>query len=716
MSAGPVIPTDLAADATPDYRALFDAIPTPCLVLTPDFTIVAANEAYLRVSLKERVEIIGSALFEVFPDNPDDPTADGTANLRASLERVLRTRRADTMAVQKYDIQVSGPEGPRYEARYWSPINSPVFDAAGKLTHIIQRVEEVTEFALTQQRIERMESEIASQALEIQIANRRLWEANEDLEQRVAARTEQLYNSERQARDATKRVERERALLEAVLEAAPVAIAVADADGSVVQANPEFVRLWGNQSPLPYLPSEYGHWNGWWADGSTRNGQRVQIHEWPGMRALAGENALRELIEIEPFDQPSQRRITINSGAPIRDTAGNISGAVISLVDVTEGIKAQQALQQADRRKDEFLAMLAHELRNPLAPIGAAADLLAMGRFDEEGVRRTCAVIARQVRHMSALLEDLLDVSRVTRGLVTLSQERVDVRRVVDDALEQVRPIFEARRHQLEVCLTPQSALTLGDHKRLVQILTNLLNNAAKYTASGGHVKVELNVDAENVLMSVIDNGVGMSPELTARAFDLFTQGKRTADRAQGGLGIGLALVKTLVELHDGAVTAESDGECKGSRFTVRLPRLLDESAVAAAPPPCSVNQGLALDVLIVDDNVDAAEMLAMLVKMIGHRVHVENGSHEALARARSAPPDVCLLDIGLPIMDGNELARNLRANPATAGAVLVAITGYGQEQDLQKALESGFDHHFVKPIEYERLAELLGNISVSVT
>lgn len=713
MSDDPVPSGASAASTLPDYRAVFGAIPTPCLVLAPDFTIVEANDAYLDVSLKTREQIIGGALFDVFPDNPDDEAATGTMNVRASLERVLREHCVDTMAIQRYDILVPQSDGAHFEVRYWSPVNSPVFDAAGKLTHIIHRVEDVTEFALAQQHTERLEKEMLTQALEIQSANRRLREANDELEKRVLARTEQLYSSEQQAQEATRRVELERLLLETVLEAAPAAIALTDVSGALVQANPEFRRLWGKRLPLPYTPDEYDRWHGWWADGSARHGQRVKTGEWPGIRALGGEGAVREMIEIESFDQPPQRRITVNSAAPICDATGNISGAVITLVDVTERVKAEQALQQADRRKDEFLAMLAHELRNPLAPIGAAADLLAMRRFDEEETRRTSAVIARQVRHMSALLEDLLDVSRVTRGLVELAQEPVDAKRVVDDAIEQTRPLFEARRHQLEVRLQPQSTMVLGDYKRLVQVLANLLNNAAKYTPSGGQVIVELEADADSVSIAVSDNGLGMSPDLVARAFELFTQAVRTADRAQGGLGIGLALVKTIAEQHGGSVTGDSAGEGQGSRFTVRLPRLLEEDTKETSPAVRDANSTRSLDVLIVDDNVDAAEMLALLVETMGHRTHVEHDSHEALARARAHPPDVCLLDIGLPGMDGNELARRLRADLVTTGIVLVAVTGYGQEHEKRESFEAGFDHHCVKPLDLERLAGLLDDSGV---
>jgi CheY-like chemotaxis protein/two-component sensor histidine kinase len=353
--------------------------------------------------------------------------------------------------------------------------------------------------------------------------------------------------------------------------------------------------------------------------------------------------------------------------------------------------------------------MLAHELRNPLAPIGAAADLLALGDADGERVRQTSAIIARQVRHMTGLIDDLLDVSRVTRGLIRLDKTRMDANRVIADAVEQARPLIEQRAHRITVRLPPEPALVFGDAKRLVQAATNLLTNAAKYTPEGGEIAIDLGFDGGHVRIAVTDNGIGMDDGLIGRVFELFAQGERASDRSQGGLGIGLALVRRLLELHDGTITASSPGPGHGSRFTICLPRLdvsrkeLAESAL----PPANTN-GHGLKIMVVDDNDDAAQVLAMFVEMIGHRATVEHSSRDALERAKRDRPQVCLLDIGLPDMDGIELARRLRAQPETADATLVAITGYGQDQDRADALDAGFDHHFVKPVDTMRLAEVL--------
>ncbi|MFK3737911.1 hybrid sensor histidine kinase/response regulator [Massilia sp. TN1-12] len=392
-------------------------------------------------------------------------------------------------------------------------------------------------------------------------------------------------------------------------------------------------------------------------------------------------------------------------------------GLAVFFRDVTARHEAEDRLRLEAHRKDEFLAMLAHELRNPLAPISAAADLLALGSPDPARIARTSAIITRQVGHMTSLVDDLLDVSRVTRGLVALECVPVDVKAMVADAVEQVRPLVEGRRHRLELHLAPEHAVVMGDRKRLVQVLANLLGNAAKYTPEGGrialHMEVEPEPDDGRVVLCVIDDGIGMTPEVRQGAFELFTQAERTPDRSQGGLGIGLALVKSLVELHGGSVTAHSEGPGRGSRFTVFLPH-----AAAPMPGPGAPRDagGMALaragsgrSVLVVDDNVDAAQLLAMLLETAGHRAAVEHAPGAALARARAEPPEACILDIGLPDMDGNELARRLRALPGMAGVLLIALTGYGRPQDREAALAAGFDHHLVKPVDVQQLLGLLG-------
>ena len=381
--------------------------------------------------------------------------------------------------------------------------------------------------------------------------------------------------------------------------------------------------------------------------------------------------------------------------------------------DINKRKDYENKLKDADRRKDEFLAMLAHELRNPLAPVSAAADLLRLTHMDEHHVKQTSEIIARQVKHMTGLIDDLMDVSRVTRGLIALEHETLDVATIINSAIEQVRPLIEARAHRLSVNLPSVSAGVKGDHKRLVQVITNILTNATKYTSEGGDIVLSMDLQDEHVVLSVKDNGVGMAKEMMGRVFDLFAQAERTSDRSVGGLGIGLALVKSLVSLHHGTVTAHSEGIGFGSEFKIHLPLVkprtapVEQSKIQHIPPALKP-----LQIMIVDDNKDAADMLAMLLEITGHDVVVENSSKRALERTYLQAPNIFLLDIGLPDMDGIELARHLRSHPPTSKAILIAITGYGNEQDRKNTADAGFNHHFVKPVDTEKLISLLAELN----
>jgi signal transduction histidine kinase/CheY-like chemotaxis protein len=367
-----------------------------------------------------------------------------------------------------------------------------------------------------------------------------------------------------------------------------------------------------------------------------------------------------------------------------------------------------EVLQAADRKKDDFLAMLGHELRNPLAPISAGAELLRMIPGTDPRVVRTSEVIARQVRHMTKIVNDLLDVSRVTRGLITLDKTEVDVADIVSAAVEQVRPLLESCRHTLTVTTPPEPAVVLADRARLVQVISNLLTNAAKYTPQGGQIEVEVHATSAEVAITVRDNGVGIDHELMPEIFDLFTQGSRAVDRTQGGLGLGLALVKHLVAVHGGTVDAVSEGHGHGAAFTVRLPRVPVAQRPLPSPEAPALVPGSGLRIMVVDDNIDAAQTLAQLLGLDGHTVRVAHDGPSALALAARETIDVFILDIGLPVMDGIELARRLRAMPSCAGAMLIALTGYGQTADRQRSAEARFDHHMVKPADPAVLQALL--------
>jgi signal transduction histidine kinase/CheY-like chemotaxis protein len=376
----------------------------------------------------------------------------------------------------------------------------------------------------------------------------------------------------------------------------------------------------------------------------------------------------------------------------------------------------REALEAEKTRRDQFLAMLAHELRNPLSPISAAATLLKMAKSNDPVVTNAGNIIARQVKHMATIVDDLLDVSRVTRGIVELKLEPLDLRHVIHDAVEQVAPLMAARRHSLIVADVPEPMAMLGDRERLVQIITNLLTNAAKYTPEGGHVEVKIDQYEGQIAVVIKDNGVGMTPDLIPHVFDIFAQAERTSDRTTGGLGIGLALVKSLVELHGGKVTCASDGRGKGSTFTIWLPKKVVGEGFVERRRTSRIDLTVMkqLRIMVVDDNVDAAFTLANLLAVMKHEVIVANSGAEALDRSKAVILDVFILDIGLPDIDGNELARTLRANPKTVNVTLIALTGYGQAQDIIRTRDAGFDFHLVKPVDVEKLGKLLLNVASS--
>ena len=404
---------------------------------------------------------------------------------------------------------------------------------------------------------------------------------------------------------------------------------------------------------------------------------------------------------------------------PTYDHRGSITGIFVEGSDVTESVKVHQALKKSEselraaaRRKDEFLAMLAHELRNPLAPIATASALLKISPQNETIVRKSSEVITRQVEHMTELVDDLLDVSRVTRGLVTLQLETLSLNTLLELAVEQVRPLVEAKEHNLVVQLSDVDLSVMGDRTRLIQVFSNVLNNAAKYTPQYGRIALRVVTDNEQVKVVVEDNGIGITPSLLPDIFVLFTQAERSPDRAQGGLGLGLALVKSLVEMQGGEVDAYSDGPDQGSRFTVWLP-LVSRNELPSNPTSenCARLSSPGTTVLVVDDNEDAAETLQLLLEAVGHEVCVAHNPEDALKLASEMSPAVLFLDIGLPGMDGYELARRLRAHPATEHSTLVALTGYGQADDRQKANDAGFDRFLVKPV---MLDDVLNSITAA--
>jgi len=422
----------------------------------------------------------------------------------------------------------------------------------------------------------------------------------------------------------------------------------------------------------------------------------VVVLSQTGPQTTAVATALRALTNVTVLDRPTSARTLISTvQAALRGRLRQYQTR-----DQLEALRiADERLRNADRRKDEFLAMLAHELRNPLAPIRNAGELLALMRPVNPKVETIAAIIQRQSTHLTRLVDDLLDVSRITQGRIELQFEPVNLNSVIAHALEIVEPLMREHGHKLSVMETTDAVYVNGDHARLVQCIANILANAAKYTDAGGAISIQLRREGEEALIAVTDNGVGIPADLLPRIFDLFVQNNRSLDRSQGGLGIGLSIVRRLVEMHGGQVTAVSDGPGTGSKFTIRLP-------VVAAPAQRQedpLNRGtIKHRILVVDDNADSADSLAMILKMSGHEAHSVYTASEALVRAADYAPDVILLDIGLPDIDGYEVARRLKDRGSQAR--LIALTGYGQPEDIRRAQAAGFDAHLVKPIDPQRL------------
>jgi len=433
---------------------------------------------------------------------------------------------------------------------------------------------------------------------------------------------------------------------------------------------------------------------------------------------------LRAGKRVEHFDTEritkSGRRIPVSlTISPIHDADGVVIGASKIARDISERRRAEEALRAtedalrvANQRKDEFMALLAHELRNPLAPIRYALAASRKSGATAEQRARSQEIIERQISHMSRLLDDLLNVARITRGALELRTTTLEFTTVLGTAIEAARPFLDAKQHTLSVELPSEAPRLTADPIRLAQVFSNLLINAAKYTDPGGKIRVAAHLEPDTLVVAIRDSGIGISAEMMPRLFEMFTQAQHALDRSQGGLGLGLALVRGIVQLHGGSVSAHSEGENLGSEFTVRLPLGGTCGAPQTTSRTPSEVDGQRFKILIVDDNEDAAEMCATFLELAGHDVRRAHNGRSALAMAEAFGPRVALLDIGLPDLSGYEVARALRRAPWARDLLLVAVTGWGQDEDKQRALEAGFDHHLTKPIEPDQLERLLQSIA----
>ena len=410
-----------------------------------------------------------------------------------------------------------------------------------------------------------------------------------------------------------------------------------------------------------------------------------------------------------------RRDFSVRVGRTTEDEIGVLADAMNGMLadlerEIDERRGAEEALRIVDRRKDEFLATLAHELRNPLAPVRNALHLLQAAGSDARTQADARAIIDRQVRQMVRLVDDLLDVSRITTGKLALRRERVELRAVGAAALEAVEPLMRERRHQLSVELPPAGVTVNADPTRLAQVFLNLLNNAAKFTDPGGRIDFSLTVRDAEVLARVSDSGIGIAPQVIDEIFEMFAQADRSLERTNMGLGVGLSLSRRLVELHGGTLEARSEGAGRGAEFIVRLPALGVEAPARLRPAAGgAARPARQRRVLVGDDNQDFANSLASVLQSMGHEVRAEHDGEAGLSAAMAFRPEVAFLDIGMPKLNGYDLAARLRAHPVTAATTLIAVTGWGQATDLQRARDAGFDEHMVKPVEMDRLEALLG-------
>ena len=625
--------TSARSGKEPDFRALFELLPSPCLVLSSELVIIEVNVAYLRATGMVREQILQRALFDVFPENPGDPDANDSAMLRASLLRVLGSGQPDAITVRRYD-------------RYWKLHTRPLLDE-GKVTHLIQHLEEGTQ---------------------------------------AAALTDDVRASEAKFRT--------------IADAMPQMVWSTRPDGFHDYYNQQWYTFTG----MPSGSTDGDAWSGMFHPDD-------QAEAWSRWRHSLDSGETYD-VEYRLRHCGGEYRWVLGRALPVRDDSGAIVRWVGTCTDIHAQKLAEDELRAASRRKDDFLAMLAHELRNPLAPISTAAQLIKLPGASAQRISQASDIISRQVRHMTNLVDDLLDVSRVTHGLVQLDNVELNVKSVVNGALEQARPLLEARHHQLVLRMTPELAYVRGDRTRLIQAIANLLNNAAKYTSQHGQITLALEVHQGQVSVSVHDNGIGISPGLLPHVFELFTQAERTPDRTQGGLGLGLALVKSIASLHGGSVAAASAGLGLGSTFTILLPRT-DPAAVEMDGTPVGPDApARALNLMVVDDNGDAALSLANLLEADGHMVAVFDSAEAALQASAIESIDAFIFDIGLPDIDGYELTRRVRAVPGMDGKLLIALTGYGQAHDRVLSRAAGFDHHLVKPVDMVQLNRILASVA----
>ena len=492
-----------------------------------------------------------------------------------------------------------------------------------------------------------------------------------------------------------------------LVEKLPAGAYTCDAEGLITYFNQRALEIWGR---APELNNPIDRFCGSFKLFSTE-GEPIQHDQcWMALALRdAKEYIGREII----VERPDGTRTTALAHAnPVFDESGRLVGAVNVLVDISEQKRTEYLLREADRHKNEFLATLAHELRNPLAPINNALHVIRRSGDSRAMVDEARAMMERQVAHMVRLIDDLLDVSRITLGKIELRKERIDLSAAVEDAIDSVRPTMEASGQKFSAVIPTRPVFVHGDRTRLAQVFINLLNNSAKFSGTGGHIDLTIDRQGSDVVVKVKDDGVGIPPDKLSTIFDMFTQVDRSLDRSNGGLGIGLSLVRGLVEMHGGRVDAHSEGQGRGAEFTVRLPAVVSQrSQKASGERAGAAETGSTYRILVVDDYRDSAASLSLMLKLMGHEVQTAYDGAEAVDAASSFRPDVALVDIGLPKLNGYEVCQRIREQDWGRDMVLIALTGWGQDGDKQRSKEAGFNFHLVKPVNVTILENLLAGL-----
>jgi signal transduction histidine kinase/CheY-like chemotaxis protein len=684
--------------ASVNYQRLFESAPGLYLVLDRDFRIVNATDAYLAATMTTR-EIVGRNIFDVFPDNPADPDATGARNLLASLETVLRTGEPHAMALQKYDIRRPAVEGGGFEERYWSPVNWPAFSDR-ELTHIIHRVEDVTDFVRLQQ-----------QESEREKTNDELRARSETMSAELYLRTQEIEALKLHGSVVPigKLGLIPRANLYLLLMNAPAAVCIVRGPEHLIElANPAFRQLVRGKEVL---------------GRSARSALPIPALLEPLDAVLTtAEAAVAKEITLPGDDD---ERVFTFVYQPMHGMGGVTEGVVVFGFDITDQVNARKRLEQlaerlreTDRAKDEFIAIISHELRTPMTSILGWARMLHLGALDEETHKEALEAITRSTRAQAKLIEDLLDESRIASGKLRLELRPLQVHAVVDSAAQMIGQAADARGVSIVVDAPDKSIRIAGDPMRIEQVITNVIANAVKFTPESGTVTVTVRRDGGHAVIRITDTGRGIAPELLPYVFDRFRQGDGLATERQGGLGLGLAIARHLVETHDGTITAHSEGEGRGSTFTIRLPlheapaseySERDAGRIAASLPRLD-----AIRVLIIEDEVDNRTVLSMVMKRCGAEVRCVGTASAAFALIGTWRPTVIVTDIALPDLDGCTFMEQLRSKPAAEGGETpsLALTVLGRADEQARIRAAGFDLFRQKPIDPVDLAHEVARLS----